>query len=236
MAGCGVSRVHALIGAVLIVCACGQAAPAPSGTPTQTGQPTTSAAPQPTTSTGSPDLGTLVDFTTTTDPAASAGREQELTAQLRDDTGTIALEQTGVRGIGKKTLEFKVGVADYRVVNAQTALGGLSGTKCDGKRGTWTLTNGGQIPGTTTFTLPADGSSAPAHTDLFANLGGGATAHYVLDGSAAVVTRQDGLVGLQFVLGSGTLTVTSPEGTETANISFPGTQYDLEEGDFCGSS
>jgi hypothetical protein len=151
-----------------------------------------------------------------------------------DDKGTIQLEQVGVRGIGKKTLEFTVKSSDFKIVN--TADSGLQGVKCDGPGGTWDLSYTGQIPGTTTFTLAADGGSGTAHTDLFKDLGHGATAHYVLDGTASVIKQPDGPYALNFALGAGTLTVTSPDGTDTVPISFPGEYYELEQGDFCGGS
>ena len=71
-----------------------------------------------------------------------------------------------MRGIGKKTLEFTVKSSDFKVINS--ADHGLHGVKCDGLGGTWNLNYGGQIPGTTTFTLTSDGGSGAA--------GGGLTA------------------------------------------------------------
>jgi hypothetical protein len=155
----------------------------------------------------------------------TAGSEQ-------DDKGTIQLEQVGVRGMGKKTLEFTVKPADFRVVNAQTAVGGLTGIKCDGIGGDWVLDYAGQLPGTTTFTLPDDGSTGAAHTDMFADFGG-ATAHYVLDGTASVERYPDGSYWLNFELGSGTLTAEAEGQSTTTQISFPATLYELEQGDFC---
>lgn len=156
----------------------------------------------------------------------TAGSEQ-------GDKGTIDLEQVGKRGIGKKQLVFTVAATDYRVVNAQTQIGGVSGTKCDGLAGPWTLQWHGQgATGTTTFTLPEGGGSAPAHTDLTFDFGQ-AKSVYVLDGSASVTVRDDGVSALLFTLGSGTVTVSAKGQSQTVNVSYPTTAYDLETGDFC---
>ena len=56
------------------------------------------------------------------------------------DKGTIQLEQTSKRGIGKKTVVFTVGGNDYRVNGTVPGTGGLTGTKCDGIGGAWQLT------------------------------------------------------------------------------------------------
>ena len=151
------------------------------------------------------------------------------------DKGTIDLEQVGRRGIGKKQIVFTVGASDYRVINAQTAIGGITGTKCDGLAGPWTLQWHGQgatASSATTFTLPEDGGTAPAHTNLTLDFGE-AKSVYVLDGSASVATRPDGTPTLFFVIGSGTVTVSAQGQSHTQSISFPGTAYELETGDFC---
>lgn len=153
----------------------------------------------------------------------------------KDDKGTIQLEQTGVRGIGKKTLEFKVGVSDYRI--DEVPLGGfdgwVSGLKCDGLAGAWTLNYGGQISGMSTFTLPEGGAAAPAHTDLFI---ASPNTHYSLNGTASVVDTDEHTT-MTFVLGTGTVKITVPDATVTQPFSMGAPlTLQLEKGDFCGDS
>ena len=153
----------------------------------------------------------------------------------KDDKGTIDFEQVGRRGIGKKQLVFTVGASDYRVSSAQTAIGGISGTKCDGLAGPWTLQWHGQgatAASSTTFTLPEGGGTAPAHTDLVLDFGQ-AKSVYSLDGSASASVRDDGTAVLNFLLGSGKVTVSAQGQSHTTSISFPASLYELEAGDFC---
>jgi hypothetical protein len=168
------------------------------------------------------------------------GKEQEPPASFtfvagsdKDDEGTIQLEQIGVRGIGKKTLKFKVGVSDYRITQGTVpGFGWVSALKCDGLGGAWTLNYGGQVSGKSTFTLPSDGSSTRAHTDLYIAR---PDTHYSLNGTASVVETDDRTT-MTFSLGTGKVTITVPKATTTQpfTMATPMT-FDLEKGDFCGA-
>jgi hypothetical protein len=149
------------------------------------------------------------------------------------DKGTIDLEQVGVRGIGKKTLEFEVGIEDYRISNARAPLGSLSATKCDGVGGRWTIAwTAPNLTGTTEFSVPDDGGTAPAHSDITSDVGG-AKSHYVLDGSASVTVPDVGDPILHFDLGRGKVTVTAFGTSQTVNVTYDAIDLALEKGDFC---
>jgi hypothetical protein len=161
-------------------------------------------------------------------PAAfkfTAGREE-------GDKGIIQLEQVGVRGIGKKTIEFTVAPTDYRL-NAVVLGVGFTAIKCDGLGGDWVLDyQGPDSGGASTFTLPEDGSEAPVHTELFVQTNPGTT-RYVLDGTASVSRDDEGTAILHLTLGDGTVTVEAGPISRTENASFGLADLRLEEGDFC---
>ena len=147
------------------------------------------------------------------------------------DKGTIDLEQVGVRGIGRKTLEFEVGPTDYRWDQTAPGLGGLSGTKCDGKAGAWTVNLAGPGGnGSYTFTLPEDSTTARVNASYVVGSGDGA-AHWELSGS---VTYIDGdPPSLSFGTLTGSSTVTSHGQTDTFPAESQGFVIPLEVGDFC---
>jgi hypothetical protein len=148
-----------------------------------------------------------------------------------DDKGIINLEQVGVRGIGKKTLEFTVGPIDYRWDQTAPGLGGLSGMKCDGKEGLWTVNLAGPGGnGSYTFTLTADSDTAQANADYFVGSGDG-SAHWVMTGP---VTFTDGdPPTLVFGTFTGTTTARIAGQTITLPAESAGFDIPLEQGDFC---
>jgi hypothetical protein len=149
------------------------------------------------------------------------------------DRGTIQLEQTGRRGIGKKTVVFTVGGNDYRVNGTMPGMGGLSGTKCDGIGGAWQLTwSGPSLTGLTTFTLPDDGSTAPAESLIDIGEGEG-SAHWDMDGTASVTLPEDGPPILHFDLGQGKVTVSAFGQSHTSDTTGVPADFELEQGDFC---
>ena len=166
------------------------------------------------------------------------GEEQDPPASLTfkagseiGDKGTIQLEQVGVRGIGKKTLEFEVGPSDYRWDQTASGMGGMSGQKCDGKEGAWTVNLAGPGGnGSYTFTLREGSDTAQANADYFVGSGAG-QAHWVMSGP---VTFTEGdppsLVFGQF---NGSTTVKAGGQTHTVPAESAGFTIPLEEGDFC---
>jgi hypothetical protein len=162
------------------------------------------------------------------DPPASftfvAGEEE-------GDKGTIKLEQVGRRGIGKKTVEFTVGPSDFKLTALVPQFGGQTALKCDEIGGAWTINyQGVGQSGTTTFVLPEDGGSVPAHTDLRIS---GNSIHYVLDGTASASQDAEGDWILHLNLGSGTATVKAGDFSHSENVSYESVDYPLEQGDFC---
>jgi hypothetical protein len=147
------------------------------------------------------------------------------------DKGTIQLEQVGKRGIGKKTLEFTVGISDYKVDVSAAGFGFITGIKCKGREGQWILSSSGSgTNGTIKFLLAPGQDAAEAHAVY--DLGSGeATVHWDLLG---VVTFIDGDPPmLRFGKMSGTATVK----VQGQTISTPTEQlpFDapLQVGKFC---
>ncbi|HEY4633741.1 MAG TPA: hypothetical protein VIH00_07465, partial [Candidatus Limnocylindrales bacterium] len=112
----------------------------------------------------------------------------------KDDKGTIDLEQTSNRGIGKRRVEYTVGEQDYKV---DYSSGGnrLSGTKCGGKLGEWVINVESQeatgvAAGTYTFTITRDSDSAAVVGILDASSSAG-TAHWDIAGRVTFVPATD---------------------------------------------
>jgi hypothetical protein len=147
------------------------------------------------------------------------------------DKGTIELKQTGKRGIGKKTLEFTVGVADYKVKVVAPGMGELTGLKCNGKEGAWELSITAQgSSGTITFTIPRGATGGDAHLVYDLNAGGG-RAHWDTRGP---VTFVEGPVKtLQFGTLRGTATVRAAGRTITSPQELRSLTVPLEAGKFC---
>jgi len=154
--------------------------------------------------------------------------------EKKDDKGTVSLQQTSNRGIGRKSITFTVGESDYKVNYA----GGYvyNGTKCKGLAGPWTLqiTVGGGN-GTVTFTIPENLGPAVATTDYKINvLTTKNTFHLV--GTVTPSTDADGKAFLLLALGSGTITQVNPNGSGTFPMTDPTTDsLPLETGSFCGT-
>jgi hypothetical protein len=161
------------------------------------------------------------------DPPATltfiAGRQE-------GDKGTIQLEQIGKRGIGKKMLEFTVGVADYRI-EVLAPLGQMSGLRCNGKEGAWTIELRAEgTSGTITFTLPRGGSSAEAHM-VYEVGAGDAQAHWDVTGPVTFVEGDPAT--LSFGTMRGTVTVKAlGQSVSTQNQTVPFVVR-LEAGKFC---
>ncbi len=172
------------------------------------------------------------------DTLEPAGEPQEPPATLTftageeiDDKGIINLEQVGVRGIGKKTLEFTVGPIDYRWDQTAPGLGGLSGMKCDGKEGLWTVNLAGPGGnGSYTFSLAEDATSAQANADYVVSSGPG-NVHWVMNGPVTFTDGDPPL--LVFGTFNGQTTATVAGRTITLPAQSAGFQIPLEQGDFC---
>lgn len=149
------------------------------------------------------------------------------------DKGTIKLDQVGVRGIGKKTVEFTVGVDDYRS-NFSAVGGTYTLLKCDGHEGAWTVnTTRPDEQGTITFTIPDGATSAEGHAiyDLHA---GDITIQWDLKGPVTFTPGEaDVPPRISFATMTGTATTTLADQTFTSpNEQLP-FWLDLEAGDFC---
>ena len=152
--------------------------------------------------------------TTAQDPPASlrftAGSEER-------DKGTIELKQTGKRGIGKKTVEFTVGIPDYKLGNTTGAQGSLSTVKCRGKDGPWSIAmTAPDTTGTITFTIPRGGTSAEAHMVYDLATGDG-TAHWDVRGPVSFVAGDPAT--LQFGTMHGRVTVRAGQSITVDNKS-----------------
>lgn len=156
--------------------------------------------------------------------------------EKKDDKGSVHLEQTSMRGIGRKSITFTVGDSDYRV-----GQGGMtyvySGTKCKGLAGPWTLNiNVGGGMGTVTFTIPENLGAAVAATSYKLSIAGTSNV-FNLTGTVTPKTDAEGKVTLVFALGSGTLTQQHPDGSITLSFSDPTVDnIALETGSFCGTT
>ena len=162
------------------------------------------------------------------DPPATltftAGREE-------GDKGTIELKQIGKRGIGKKTLEFTVGVADYKFDVVVGSMGGLSGVKCNGMEGAWTVVmNARDAAGSITFTLPRGGTSAEAHA-IYDFGSAGATVHWDMRGPVTFVEGDPAT--LSFSTLRGRATATAGGQSITTNTELLPFAVPLEAGTFC---
>ena len=169
-----------------------------------------------------------------TDPQDPPATFNFVAGSEEGDKGTIQLEQVGLRGIGKKTVEFTVGVDDYRF-NLSVAAGGYSGQKCDGHEGAWTVNKSApDQQGTITFTIPKGGTSVEAHA-VYDLVSGPATSHWDLRGPVTFVPGDsENPAKLNFGALTGTVTV-QVQGLPPQTV--PNTQLpfwiDLEAGDFC---
>jgi hypothetical protein len=155
----------------------------------------------------------------------------------KDDKGTIDLEQTSNRGIGKRQVVYTVGEQDYRI---EHRVGGNSytATKCDGHAGPWTIHLEAEDPmgraiGTYTFTLPKEGGSAQVRGILDARKDP-ASVHWDLTGSVTFVpATTDEPARLRFSELVGTATIKAPGITQTVETRQQATTVDLQVGDFC---
>jgi hypothetical protein len=153
----------------------------------------------------------------------TAGRET-------GDKGTIELKQVGKRGIGKKTLVFTVGVTDYRI-EVVGPLGQMSGQKCNGKEGEWTIGMGAQgASGTITFTIPRGGTSADAHA-VYDVVAGGANAHWDVSGPVSFIEGDPAT--LSFGTLRGTVTVEAVGQSITTRNETVAFVVPLQAGKFC---
>jgi hypothetical protein len=154
----------------------------------------------------------------------TAGREE-------GDKGTIELKQTGKRGIGKKTIEFTVGVADYKADVVAAGLGGLSLLKCNGKDGAWTLTMAARdAAGTIKFTLPRGGTTAEARA-IYDVASGGGTAHWDVSGPVTFVEGDPAKLNFSTLRGK----VTAEAGGQSITVDNQVAPFSvpLEAGKFC---
>ncbi|MEP7158682.1 MAG: hypothetical protein ABI797_04590, partial [Chloroflexota bacterium] len=147
-----------------------------------------------------------------------------------DERGTVQLRQVGVRGIGKKTVEFVVGATDYRFDLNAPGFGGMRGQKCDGHEGDWTVEASGATPGTITFTIPVGSTTANAHAVWDVGQGG-ATVHWDLNGPASFIDGD--LPKLSFATLRGTATIKLGGITQTVQTETVAFDLPLERGDFC---
>ena len=148
------------------------------------------------------------------------------------DKGTIELQQVGKRGIGKKTLEFTVGISDYKIGRSTAAaFGGLSGVKCRGKDGAWTVDmRAPDMHGTTTFTIPRNGTSAEAHM-VYDLASGGATAHWDVSGPVSFLEGDPPM--LKFGTLEGRVTVKAGGQSITTRNKVAPFSVLLDAGKFC---
>jgi hypothetical protein len=156
--------------------------------------------------------------------------------EKKDDKGTINLEQTSRRGIGKKTVVYTVGGDDYRVANVQGAQYIYSGTKCKGLAGAWTLQlKVGSGTGTVAFTIPESLGKATTSLNFKISVAGTSNT-FKMRGSVTPETNAEGATTLILKIGSGTLVQKSKNGTATLQFTDPTTdRIPLEQGSFCGS-
>ena len=153
-----------------------------------------------------------------------AGREE-------NDRGKIELKQVGKRGIGKKTLEFTVGVPDYKIETVALGFGGLSARKCNGKDGAWAINlTAKDAVGSITFTIPRGGTTAEAHAIYDVNSAGG-TAHWDVRGPVSFVEGDP--AKLSFGTLRGKVTVKGLGQAITVDNQLPPFMVPLEAGKFC---
>ncbi len=152
------------------------------------------------------------------------------------DTGTIALEQVSVRGIGRKSVTFEVAASDYRwpIAVPSDGIGAAPGlgVKCDGWVGTWSGVHETELgTGTETFTF-TEGSPTGQVTMVLDYQAGAATVHQELAGTVTFVDGEQPY--LSYGALALTTTVTAAGVTATNGpVQVPPLDVLLEVGDFC---